>query len=189
MGLLSATCTCGIQCECSLNQKLQIHCLPKAFDGFIVLLANRNIGYFMLLNLFTKGIKGFQVKPFTCVSPILREGTLTWQTGCSTVCVKPGSRPPNTIWRTSRSSYQSFSICLSSCLTPTTSTWVSGGHCGQYQLIKVWLRTVGSININAMSTCCLMSQVPSRMAPSWVTSSSHHGPKVTPGSSSESTER
>lgn len=56
-----------------------------------------------------------------------REVTLTWQTGCSTVCVKPGSLPPNTTWLTSKSSYQSSSTCPSSCSTPTTLTWVSKG--------------------------------------------------------------
>lgn len=129
------------------------------------------------------------VKLFVCM--ITREDILTWLTGCFTVCVKPGSPPPSITWPTWRSSSRSSSICLSSCSTPTTSTWVSMRKRGWKQLKKSWVKlteVTESTSIKVHSAFCSV-QVPSRMAPSWVTWSCHLGPRETPESSSESTER
>lgn len=58
------------------------------------------------------------------VPPLARRAALTSQSGCFSVWRKSGSRPPETIWATSESWSQSSSTCLTSCSTPTTSSWV-----------------------------------------------------------------
>lgn len=80
-------------------------------------------------HLYCWGPSSLPIKTISvCACVNTREVILTWQTGCSTVFVKPGSPPPNTTWPTSKSWYQSSSTCLSSCSTPTTLTWVSQGR-------------------------------------------------------------
>lgn len=118
---------------------------------------------------------------FLCARVNAREVILTWRTGCSTVCVKPGSLPPNTTWLTSKSSYQSSSTCPSSCSTPTTLTWVSKGSQRQRPEMSIfYLCLIFPVSV---------SQVPNRMALSWLTSSCHLGQRETHGSLSGSTER